>query len=67
MCKFLIAETRAVQEIGQTTRHYELVCVVSYHKNIKVGDIRKMDEDTILLMCHPVQLQHLPKITRNEK
>lgn len=56
-------ETRSVfNEPGK--RWYELVCVLPMHKNLKIGDTRKMYEDVILALCHPVQITHLPKIER---
>jgi hypothetical protein len=56
-----IWETRSVFYIDNK-RAYELVCVVPMHKDIKLGDTRKMYEEVILSLCHPVEITHLPKI-----
>lgn len=47
--------------INEDSRAYEFVCVISFHADVKLGDTRKMYEDVVLALCHPVTLTHLPK------
>lgn len=60
-----IWETQGVQEI-EDSRIYDLVCVMSYHKDIKVGDKKRMNEDVIIGLCHEVKLSHLPKVNKRD-
>jgi len=54
-------ETRSVF-YKDNSRVYELACVLPMHRNLKIGDTRKMYEDVILALCHPVKITHLPKL-----
>ena len=56
-----IWETRSVSYVD-SRRCYEFVCVMPMHQDLKFGDTRRMYEDVILMLCHPVQITHLPKI-----
>lgn len=60
-----IWETRGVDEINGD-RIYDLVCVTSYHKDLKVGDKRRMNEESIMVLCHEVKLIHLPKVNKRD-
>lgn len=56
-----IWETFEVLEEGNS-RVYTLRCVWPMHRDLKVGDERKMYELVILALCHQVKIQHLPKV-----
>lgn len=58
-----IWETRSVM-YKDNQRAYELFCVMPMSDKLKIGDTRRMYEDAILALCHPVMITHLPKIER---
>jgi hypothetical protein len=60
-----IWEARSVF-INEDSRAYEFVCIMPHHDSIKIGDKRKMYEDVVLAMCHPVTLTHLPKLDKRD-
>lgn len=43
-------------------RIYTLMCVAPASEDLKIGDIRTMHEQTILYLCHPIKIIHMPKI-----
>jgi hypothetical protein len=57
-----IWQTQSVFYDVDDNRAYEFVCVWPMHKDLKFGDTRKMYEETILHMCHQIEITHLPKI-----
>jgi hypothetical protein len=48
-------------------RIYNLICLQSYHKDIKVGDKKKMHEDILIYFCHEVKIVDQPKLEHNIK
>lgn len=60
-----IWETRSVEH-QNGVRVYGFVCVSSSHKDIKIGDRRKIQEEIILTFCHQVVITHLPKVKYEE-
>lgn len=60
-----IWETTGVEEINyldkSVKRIYDLTCVQSYHKKLKIGEVVKMSEELLTELCHEVKLVHLPK------
>ncbi len=61
-----IWEARSVY-ITDDKRVYEFVCVMPHHNDIKLGDRRKMYEEVILMLCHPVMITHLPKLDKRDE
>lgn len=55
-----------LSEKKEKIRIYQLCCIQSYHKKLKIGDIVYMAEDLIRELCHEVKLIHLPKTPRNK-
>ncbi len=65
VCKYSIShgiwETIGVF-IHNGRRAFNLRCVWPMHKDLKIGDTRKMSEDALIMLSHQVEITHLPKL-----
>lgn len=54
---------------GKTSvsRVYTLTCVAPARRDLKIGETRKMHENTILYLCHPIEIKHLEKLIKNDR
>jgi len=41
---------------------YDMVCISSNHKDIKIGDTRRLLDMNLISMCHEVKLVSMPKL-----
>lgn len=57
-----IWEACAVKKDKKEGRIFTLKCVIPHHANLKVGDTRKMNEETLLYLCNPVTLNIYPTL-----
>lgn len=53
-------------EVNGEYRVYTLRCVLPMHENLKFGEIRRMDETILLLLCHRVTIEHHAKEAADE-
>ena len=60
-----IWETISVSGIDNK-RNYVLRCICSFDREIKQGDKINHWEEVIILLCHQVKIEHLPKIDHKQ-
>jgi len=54
--------TNGLEVINSDLNVFTLVCISSNHKDISIGDIRRLPEIQLISMCHEVKLVYLPKL-----
>ena len=64
-------ETLSVEEKSDENkkfkRIYTLQCVISWHPNLKIGETRKMNEESIIVLCDEMKLQRLKSMNIHRK
>lgn len=62
-----LAVEEKIDEKKRLKRIYTLQCVVSWHRDLKVGEERKMNEDGIIVLCDEMKLQRLKSMNVHRK
>lgn len=62
-----LAVEEKIDELKRLKRIYTLQCVVSWHKDLNVGETRRMNEDSIIVLCDEMKLQRLKSMNVHRK
>lgn len=62
-----LAVEERIDEKQKLKRIYTLQCVVSWNKDLKVGETRTMNESSIIVLCDEMKLQRLKSMNIHRK